>query len=102
VVGRAILCAKLIDIVPLESKLLCMTTAYDPHADWAHEDRAISTCALQPVLGPMVYGDACDIRVGRRQCGSELGVREAHDADGRTRIICALHARKLFPNGEQR
>lgn len=74
-----------------------MTTAYDPRADWAREDRAISTFALQPVIGPMVYGDLCDIRVGRRQCGSELGVREAHDADGRTRIICALHARKYFP-----
>lgn len=74
-----------------------MTTAYDPRIDWAREDRAISASALQPVIGPMVYGDACDIRVGRRQCGSELGVREAHDADGRTRIICALHARKYFP-----
>jgi len=74
-----------------------MTTAYDPHADWAREDRAISTYALQPVLGPMVCGDACDIRVGQRYCGSELGVHEAHDTDGRTRILCALHARKLFP-----
>jgi hypothetical protein len=74
-----------------------MTTAYNPQVDWAREDEARSLNALQPVLGPMVEGDTCDIRIGRRMCLSEVGVREAHDADGRTRIICALHAAKYFP-----
>jgi hypothetical protein len=74
-----------------------MTTAYDPHRDWARELEVRSTNALQPVLGPMVEGDLCDIRVGRTMCLSEIGVREAHDADGRSRIVCAMHARKLFP-----
>jgi hypothetical protein len=63
-----------------------------------HEEIPTPGLLMQPVLGPMVYGDACDIRVGRRQCGSELGVREASDADGRTRILCAMHARKYFPS----
>ena len=61
-----------------------------------HEE--LPVLPLQPVLGPMVYGDACDIRVGRTQCGSEVGCREAVDVDGRTRILCAMHARKYFPN----
>jgi len=74
-----------------------MTAAYDPHADWARELEVRSLNALQPVLGPLVEGDLCDIRIGRRLCLSEVGVREATDADGRTRILCALHVRKYFP-----
>jgi hypothetical protein len=41
-----------------------MTAAYNPHADWAKEDRAPrSLYAAQPLLG-----DPCDIRIGTRYC----------------------------------
>jgi hypothetical protein len=63
-----------------------------------HEEIPTPGLLMQPVLGPMVYGDACDIRVGRRQCGSELGCREAIEVNGRTRILCAMHVEKYFPN----
>jgi len=78
-----------------------MTAAYSPRADWDREDAAL-TLPMRPVLGPLVEGDLCDIRVGRRQCGSELGVREAVDVDGRHRILCALHAGVYFPVGARR
>jgi len=67
-----------------------MTAMYDPRIDWARED------ALRPVLGPLVDGDLCGIRIGRRLCLAE-GAREATDVDGSTRILCAQHARKYFP-----
>jgi hypothetical protein len=66
-----------------------MTTAYNPRADWAREAR-------QPVLGPLVDGDLCDIRIGRGYCGAD-GVRESTDVDGTDRILCAEHVAKLFP-----
>jgi hypothetical protein len=52
--------------------------------------------ALQPVLGPLVEGDLCDIRVGRRYCGHDA-THEALDADGRTRLLCAEHVALYFP-----
>jgi hypothetical protein len=69
-----------------------MTTSYNPRADWAREDRA----AQQPVLGPLVDGDLCDISVGREYC-HQLAVREAVDVDGTYRLLCAEHVAKLFP-----
>jgi len=74
-----------------------MTIAYNPAIEWAREDR---TYATQPVLGAMVEGDLCDINVGRRYCSSE-GIREATDADGSTRILCAEHAAKYFPTNKE-
>lgn len=52
--------------------------------------------ATQPALGALVYGDLCDITVGRRYCGQDA-TREAVDADGSTRILCAHHAALYFP-----
>lgn len=79
-----------------------MTALYDPHADWARDDRdehAVLS-AMQPVLGPLVDGDLCDITVRRggrlAHCHAEA-VREATDADGRTRLLCAAHVAKYFP-----
>jgi len=74
-----------------------MTTAYDPRIEWAREDRIYAT---QPLLGPMVEGDLCDIRIGRHYCGHEAA-REAIDADGSTRILCAEHAAKYFPTSKE-
>lgn len=75
-----------------------MTTAYRPHADWRREDRALrSLTALQPILGPLVDGDLCEIRVGHRAC-SQDAVRECQDADGSTRLLCAEHVAMYFPS----
>lgn len=74
-----------------------MTAAYAFSAVVDDEPVYALGMTLQPVLGPAVLGDACDIRVGRQICGSEVGVREAVDADGRTRILCSLHVAKYFP-----
>jgi hypothetical protein len=74
-----------------------MTTAYNPHADWAKEDRAPrSLYAVQPLLGPLVDGDLCDIRIGRGYC-HQPAVREVSDVDGRSRLLCTTHEQKLFP-----
>lgn len=66
-----------------------MTVAYSP------------TDARTPELGPMVDGDLCDIRVregGRFVYCLQAGVQAAMDADGATRILCATHKAKYFPN----
>jgi hypothetical protein len=73
-----------------------MTAAYNPRTDWARDDRASRLYATQPLLGPLVDGDLCDIKVGRSYCGAD-GVHETTDADGSSRILCALHAAKYFP-----
>ena len=57
--------------------------------------------AMQPVLGPLVDGDLCDIVVGRRagrsvRCNVESH-RVAFDVDGRERLLCAEHAAMYFP-----
>lgn len=52
--------------------------------------------AIQPVLGPLVDGDLCDIRMGRRYC-HQPAAREARDANGSTRLLCAEHAALYFP-----
>lgn len=54
--------------------------------------------ATQPVVlaGPLVDGDLCEIRRGRRYCGRPAVV-EAIDADGRHRLLCAEHRSLLFP-----
>lgn len=57
--------------------------------------------AMQPVLGPLVDGDLCDIIVGglgrnRRYC-HQPAVREVSDADGATRPLCADHIAEYFP-----
>lgn len=76
-----------------------MTTAYNPHADWAKEDRAPrSLYAVQPLLGPLVDGDLCDIRIGTRYC-HQPAVREVSDANGATRLLCTTHEAKYFPKG---
>jgi hypothetical protein len=74
-----------------------MTTAYNPQADWAKEDRAPrSLYAVQPLLGPLVDGDLCDIRIGRSYC-HQPAVREASDVDNTTRLMCEQHVSKYFP-----
>lgn len=52
--------------------------------------------ALRPVLGPLVEGDLCDIRVGRRHCHRDAA-RECVDTDGRSRLLCAEHVELYFP-----
>lgn len=58
------------------------------------------TPAMQPVLGPLVDGDLCDIVVSwgarRRYCHADA-VRAALDADGRERCLCSEHAAMYFP-----
>lgn len=56
------------------------------------------SAAVQPAIlaGPLVDGDLCDIRVGRRLCAQDA-VIEALDADGRHRLLCAEHRDALFP-----
>jgi hypothetical protein len=51
---------------------------------------------MQPVLGPLVDGDLCDIRVGRGHCG-EPAERAVQDVDGRERSLCAACLRLYFP-----
>ena len=56
---------------------------------------AVRMSAIQPRLGAAVDGGHCGIR----RCGSDQGVREATDADGRTRVLCASHVAVYFPKG---
>lgn len=58
--------------------------------------RDMTTSIMQPTLGPLVDGDLCEIRVGRRYCGHDA-TRECVDADGRTRLLCAEHVELYFP-----
>jgi hypothetical protein len=44
----------------------------------------------------LVDGDLCDITVGRRYCQAHASAAVV-DADGRIRILCAVHAAKYFP-----
>lgn len=55
-----------------------------------------SPTAMQPVLGPLVDGDLCDIRVGRGVCG-EPAERAVQDVDGRERLLCRACLRLYFP-----
>lgn len=57
-----------------------------------------TTTAMQPVLGPLVDGDLCDIRVGRGICGQDAE-RLVLDADGRERFLCPACVRLYFPAG---
>lgn len=56
----------------------------------------VSPTAMTPVLGPLVDGDLCDIRVGRGYCG-QPAVRTAFDVDGRERLLCGACVRLYFP-----
>jgi hypothetical protein len=78
-----------------------MTAAYNPRTDWARDDRVSHLYATQPLLGPLVDGDLCDIRIGTRYC-HQPAVREVSDANGATRLLCGGCEAKYFPNGEQR
>jgi hypothetical protein len=56
----------------------------------------VSPTAMTPVLGPLVDGDLCDIRVGRGYCG-EPAERAVQDVDGRERLLCRACLRLYFP-----
>lgn len=55
-----------------------------------------SPTAMTPVLGPLVDGDLCDIRVGKGWC-HQPAVREAIDVDGSARLLCRSCVRLYFP-----
>lgn len=56
----------------------------------------VSPTAMAPVLGPLVDGDLCDIRVGRGICGQDAE-RLVLDVDGRERLLCTACVRLYFP-----
>lgn len=66
-----------------------MTAAYDPRVHPSH-----------PVLGPLVDGDLCDIRVfrnGKSTYCHQTATHAAIDVDGTPRLICAQHTAQYFP-----